>query len=94
MANFNMVNEKIHLLKDAENLLSVFRIMYGDAKVVQNLLAHYQSDPSFKAVVDYLYAADERLELAAMITQINTLLTDWESNHPDVLGFEPQSGTE
>ena len=86
MADFRNLQTKIKNLDDAENLLTVFRIMYKDAKVVSNLLARYQADQAFKAAVDFVFAQDQRAELAGMIAAVNTLLSDWESNHPRVLG--------
>jgi hypothetical protein len=90
MADFKNLSDKIHNLKDAQNLLEVFRILYADAKVVQGLLARYQTDPDYKTAVDYLFTAAQRQELAAMIGQVDALLQDWESNHPSVLGQEGQ----
>lgn len=90
MADFTTLFSKVKNLRDAENLLAIFRIMYSDAKVVQGLLARYQTDAVFKAAVDYVYAADQRAELAAMIGQVNSLLADWEANHPGVLGLDGQ----
>ena len=86
MADFRNLQTKIKNLDDAENLLAVFRIMYQDAKVVSSLLARYQADPAFKTAVDFVFAQDQRAELAGMIAAVNTLLSDWESNHPSVLG--------
>ncbi len=88
MADFRNLQEKVHNLKDANNLIEVFRIMYRDAKTLQALLARYQTDPAYKAAVDFLFAQDQRAELAGMIAQVNTLLVDWEANNPGVLGLD------
>ena len=86
MADFTNLKDKIKNLDDAENLLAVFRIMYQDAKTVRSLLARYQSDPAYKAAVDYVFSLEQRQELAGMIASVNTLLADWERTHASVLG--------
>ncbi len=88
MADFKNLADKIHNLKDANNLLEVFRIMYQDAKTIQALLARYQADPAYKAAVDFLYSQEQRQELAGMIAQVNTLLVDWEANNPGALELD------
>ena len=84
MANFDSANQlKVESVNAATQVVYNMKSLYNNAKQVQALLARYtaNTDAAFNAAVNAMYTARERSELAAMLTQINTLVTDWESNH-------------
>jgi len=83
MANFDSANTRRESVRNANNLLDLIRDVYQSGKQIQTLLALYQanSDPTFTAAVNALYSGPERAELAVMLGQINTLVTDWTNNH-------------
>lgn len=87
MANFDLSTVKLQSSRDATNLLQLFRALYAEAKVIQAALTKYQanSDPIFNAAVNALFSASERTELNTMAQQINTLVTDWETNHANAI---------
>lgn len=83
MANFDQANQRREAVKGANNLLDLIRNLYESGRQIQALLALYQagSDPTFNAAINALYTTAERAELAAMLAQVNTLVTDWQTNH-------------
>lgn len=83
MANFDNSAAKLQSIRDAANLLQLFRALYSQAKLIQTALTLYQAntDPVFNAAVNALFSTSERSELNTMAQQINTLVTDWETNH-------------
>lgn len=72
----------------AMGILDQVRTIYREAKSVQALLAKYQaaSEPVFNATVNAIHPPAERAELAAMLTQIAALISDWEANHATAIG--------
>lgn len=91
MANFDTSATRRESVKQANNLLDLVLHVYQSGKQVQTLLALFQAgtDPTFNAAVSALYSAAERQELATMLAQINTLITDWETNHRNAIGLAP-----
>jgi hypothetical protein len=83
MANFDTSTSKRQSVQRANNLLANIQSAYNAMKIVQGLMTLYQSssDPVFNAAVNALFTVAERTEIAAMLTGVNTLVTDWESNH-------------
>lgn len=86
---FETYEAKSASVQYARMLRSDIQALYGNAKSAQAKLALYQAatDPAFNAAINALFTAPERVELAAMLTEINTLITDWEANHKDALGI-------
>jgi hypothetical protein len=87
MANFDTSASKRQSVQRANNLLANIQATYNAMKIVQGLMTLYQSgsDPVFNAAVNALFTVAERTEIAAMLTGINPLVTDWETNHPAAL---------
>jgi len=83
MANFDNTGAKILAVGQASNLLGTLQSVYQQAKQLQILLLKYNAntDPVFTAAVNAVYTSAERTELGAMLTTVNALLTDWETNH-------------
>ena len=81
---FDTAQTKIRAVGRAGNVLGLLRTVYTHADELQSLLATYQAgtDPTLNAAMNAVYTAAERVELAAMITQLQTLKADWEANHP------------
>lgn len=72
------------------NLLGTVRTIHVAAQQLRDARALYLAgtDPVFNAVFDQLISTSgDRAELSAMIAQLTGLcITDWEANHPSVLG--------
>lgn len=76
--------------KGAWQLIYDLRAIYQQCKLVHSRLALYQSgsDPVFNAAINAIFSAQERAELAAMLSEINALMADWETNHRAAIGLE------
>jgi hypothetical protein len=73
----------------AISLLDQVRSIYSQCKNAQANLVLYQAgtNAAFNAAINTLHPPAERTELNQMLTQINSLITDWETNHADVIGI-------
>lgn len=89
MANFDTVDATIQSVSAAESVLNGVRSLYRQAKSTQTYLTLYAAgtDPKFNAAINTLFTQAERSELAAMLTDINTLCAAWEANHKAPLGL-------
>ncbi len=89
MATFQGVDPKITSVNQASSLLGDLRSLYIQCKSVQSKMALYSvsTDATFNAVINALFVAADRTELSVMLTQINTLIADWELNHRSPLGL-------
>jgi len=88
MANFDTTRAKITSVTNAAILVQTIQATYRDAKTAQGLLNLYTagSDTVFNSAVNALFTSGERSELGQMLTQLNSLISDWEANHAAVLG--------
>jgi hypothetical protein len=72
------------------NLVGNIRTVHFIATQLRDARALYLAgtNPAFNAVFDQLVStAQDRTELSAMIAALTALvITDWEANHPAVLG--------
>lgn len=86
---FETYEAKSASVQYARMLRSDIQALYGNAKSAQDKLKLYQdaTDPAFNAAINALFTAQERTELAAMLAEINALITDWEANHRAALGI-------
>ena len=86
---FETTTTKIEAVTRAGNVLGRLRMIYTMAKEIQAALALYQAgtDPAFNAAVDALFSSAERAELSAMLGNITTLITAWETSHAQALGI-------
>jgi hypothetical protein len=84
---FDTAKDRIRAVERAGNALGSIRTIYVMAKDLQGALALYQAgtDPAFNAAFNVLFTTADRQELAAMINQLATLATDWETNHAAVV---------
>jgi len=80
---FDATQAKITAVSKAGNVLGLLRTVYADAALLSQALTTYQAgtDPALNAAFNALFTAAERIELAAMIAQLQTLKADWEANH-------------
>ena len=80
---FDATQAKITAVNKAGNVLGLLRTVYADAALLSQALTTYQAgtDPTLNAAFNALFTAAERIELAAMIAQLQTLKADWEANH-------------
>jgi hypothetical protein len=87
MANFDTSATKRQSVQKANNVLANIQAVYAAMKIVQTLMTLYQAgtDPTLNAAVNALFTAAERTEITAMLGGINTLVTDWETNHAGAL---------
>lgn len=87
MADFSTVQVKINAVNDAAGLQDTVRSVYQAGKRLQGLIARYQAgtDAPFVAAVNALYTQAQRAELSQMLTALNALVTDWETNHSGAL---------
>lgn len=88
---FETYDAKSLSIRQANILLNDVRELYRRGKDVQAKLALYlaATDPAFNASVNALFTSAERSDLNTMLTQINALVTNWETNHRDALGLPP-----
>ncbi len=91
MANFDTTPATLSSIGQAASLIGGIRGLYSQAKSMQSLLALYVAgtDPKFNAAINTIFTATERTELNAMLTQVNALVTDWETSHRAALGLTP-----
>jgi hypothetical protein len=90
MSNFDAASAaKQESVKQANNLLDHIRHLYASGKSIQAQLALYQAgtDTAFNAAVNALFTAGERTELSAMLSQVNTLVSSWETSHRAAIGL-------
>lgn len=84
MANFDSASRaKIESVHTASRLIQVIYSVYTQAKAAQGLLNLYTAatDPAFNAAVNAMLLASERTEIGQVLTQINSLVADLETNH-------------
>jgi len=84
MANFDATaRAKITSVHTASRLIQIIYSVYVQAKNAQALLNLYNSgtDTSFNAAVNAMLLPAERTEIGQVLTQINALVTDLETNH-------------
>jgi hypothetical protein len=84
VANFDSATRaKIEGVRTASNLIQILYSVYAQAKSAQSLLNLYTSatDPAFNAAVNAMLSASERTEIGQVLTQLNALVTDLETNH-------------
>jgi hypothetical protein len=83
MPNFDSATRnKIASVHAASRIIQILYSVYTQAKSAQDLLNLYQSgDPVFVAAVNAMLNVSERQEIGAMLTDLNTLCTAWETSH-------------
>lgn len=87
---FETILVTLESVKQAQQLIFDLRATFAAAKALKDKLALYQAatDPAFNATINALFTVQERQELAAMLAEVNALISDWEANHKSALGIE------
>ena len=78
---------KIASVHEASRIIQIIASVYIQAKRAQELLQLYTSgtDAPFVAAVNAMMTPAERQEIGAMLSDVNTLVTAWEAQHPGVI---------
>ena len=86
---FSTARDRIAAVERASNVLGQLRTAYTFGATLRDALALYQAgtDPAFNAAFNALFTQADRTELGAMINQLSTLMTDWETNHAAAIGL-------
>lgn len=87
MANFATVQTRLNSLNRAAGLLEQLRTIYRQTQFAKQAIADYQAntDPVFRQAIDDIFPASERSQLAAMLTQLNNIDSNWTANHTNLL---------
>jgi hypothetical protein len=88
MANFDSATRsKIASVHTASRLIQIIYSVYTQAKSAQALLQLYTgaTDPAFNAAVNAMLVPAERTEIGQVLTQINALVNNLETNHASLI---------
>jgi hypothetical protein len=88
LANFDATSRaKIASVEKASHLIQIVYSVYAQAKSAQGLLNLYTAgtEIAFVAAVNAMLTSSERTELGQVLTQINALVTDLETNHASLI---------
>jgi len=85
MADFSSVKSIVSNFHSAEEILTLFKNIYMLGKKVEDILDRYNTDLAFKAEADHLFSVDQLAEIGTMITAVQNLIVDWETNHTSVI---------
>jgi hypothetical protein len=91
MPNFDTSATRRESVRNAVNTLDLLLATYQAGKQAQLVMAAYQAntDPVLTAAINAIFTASERTELGAMLQDVNTLITRWETDHRGALGLTP-----
>jgi len=92
MADFTSVGGIFTNITAAQDILRIFKNIYGACLEVEAILARYNTDAAFKAEADHLYTAEQLGEIGNMITEIQTLRAGWANDHQGPLNLIPPAG--
>ena len=88
--SFTAARDRIAAVTKAGAVLGTIRTVHDTAVKLQAMLDLYQAgtDPTFNAAFNAIFnVAGDRSAIAEMIGELTALtITDWETNHADVLG--------
>ncbi len=90
MANYTTVRNRTNAYNRAAALLPQLQAIYQQAQAVQSALGDYNANtnPDFNAAIDSIFSTNERTQLAAMLTSLNSLVTTWGNNNAALLATE------
>jgi DNA invertase Pin-like site-specific DNA recombinase len=91
MPDYSNTQDKLNSIHRALELIDVLVGTYNQVKAVQSSLLLYQAgtDQVFNDAIDASFTLQERQELNQMLSQLDALATDWETNHSVILGLSP-----
>lgn len=86
---FETIVVTLESVKASWQLIFDLRSIYQACKLMQVKLALYQAgtDPAFNATINAIFSVQERQELGNILSDINTMVTDWETNHRAAIGL-------
>jgi hypothetical protein len=89
MPDYATIQAKLNSIKKATALLGELRGIYDQCLKMQAALALYTAgtDAVFNAAVDDIYTIAEKQELNQMLTEVDALVSDWQTNHGGLLGL-------
>ena len=87
MADFSNIEQMMRDLQGSLGILNLLRDVYSTCTRVEELLARYQTDPVFTIQVDHVYSLDQLAELAVMVGDVQTLRSNWLTNHEQLLNI-------
>lgn len=87
MPNYINIQQKLSSGSKAAALQPQVIAAYNRCKEIQTALALYTAgtDTDFNAAVNSIFTAGERSQLNQMLTQASNLVSNWETNHSNLL---------
>lgn len=77
MADFTNFSTMAANLQNVQDILRLFRNIYGACGEVNALIARYEADTAFQTEWDHMFTSGQTVELGTMAVQAQTLYTDW-----------------
>ncbi len=89
MPDYSSTLEERNSIRRALELVDALKGTYNQVKAVQSSLLLYQAgtDQTFNDAIDASFTLAERQELNQMLSQLDALASDWETNHSVILGL-------
>lgn len=90
MADYTQVRDDIDSMSKAAQILPFLQDIYARAQRAQDAITLYMAgtDTTFNEAVEDIFDAGERTELSQMIGDLNTLVTEWDTNHSVILATD------
>lgn len=87
MADYTTVRGNIQSMSQAAAVLPYLQDIYKRSQIAQGAINLYTAgtDAAFNEAIDSIFTANERNQLAEMLTDLNTLVTEWSTNHAVLL---------
>ncbi|MCC6458059.1 MAG: hypothetical protein IT328_24100 [Caldilineaceae bacterium] len=91
MPNYTVVQQKMTSYGNAAALLPKLQAIYQQCQEVDDAITLYMSgtNADFNAAINAIFTPAERAELAAMLENVQLLVTTWQAQHGTLLGGEP-----
>lgn len=88
-ASFHDCDMRLQSVRDAQNVLPMYRSLYAQIKMIQTMWQRYDGnkDKVFVSTIAAMYNADEIKELKDMVKNLTDLIKDWENDHKGALGI-------
>lgn len=87
MPNYTGIRSKLDSGGKAAALQAQIIAAHNQCKAIQSALALYTAatDADFNAAINSIFTAGERSQLNQMLTQASNLVSNWETNHSNLL---------
>lgn len=92
MPNYTIVQQRLSSYSEAAALLARLRQIYDQCNEVAAAVELYQAatSPDFNAAINAIFVPAERAELAAMLTDVQQLVSLWDANHAALLAHSTE----